>query len=187
MFKKLSVSLSREEISKEIENTTENEESKSDESIHEDIYKVVHKKIFDDNISTILIHGEYKSTFLKFLTKKFNSESYNTNYLNQMDVISLYESSKNNHLINMYNELSNSAIKPAFLLLDDIELLIEYTKLEERVYYSNKLFLTLQTMLKKSDRKIVIICSTKLPTLFNEYFDYTINLSCYTAEWNKID
>lgn len=139
-------------------------------SLHESQYDETFSKIktCNDDISSFLIHGKYKTTFLTYVATKFGIQF--TKLISQTDVIQMDEKMKNEHLVNIF---CNAKIcDKSLILLDDLELLINYTSLRNTVSYSSNLFLTVQTILRKiNNKKIIIIATTKCPELFDSVLE----------------
>jgi vesicle-fusing ATPase len=118
--------------------------------------------------ASYLIHGKRnKSKTLQLLYTNSFTIKYKK-IVTPVDVMRFDEATKNDHLVNIYSGaiLAGRGI----IFLDEIDILMNYTRVMNTITYSSKIFLTIRTMLKKlHDKQIIVIATTDHPELFTEF------------------
>jgi SpoVK/Ycf46/Vps4 family AAA+-type ATPase len=147
-------------------------------SSHKDCYDNINKLIKNDNrIKTILITGETgcgKTTLSAKIALDNNIKC--TKIIRPIDVVSFNETNKSYHIA---DTIINSYIsEDSLIILDDVEILVNYAKIGNVTTFSNKLYQTLITLLKtepiNKNHKITIIATCTDPEFVDimaKYFD----------------
>lgn len=133
-------------------------------------------------LETILIQGESKSGKTSIISNiAFKSNFKYIKLIKPIDVIRFDESEKASFLtdVAMDGYVSNSSL----IILDDIEVLINFVDLGYNLSFSNKLYQTLLTIIKtlpnNTNNKLVIICTTnsnKLVNIIGKNFNNLYNI-----------
>ncbi len=135
-------------------------------------FKRIHDTMPSD-VKSFLLFGCRKTSFLIYVLQQ--STIKYTKLITAEDLVKFGEDGKNNFLLEVYSNalLCNNSL----ILIDDLELIINYTKISNTISYSSKLFLTIQTMLRKSPNKnVTIMGTTRCYEIFEEYFDMNVCL-----------
>lgn len=135
----------------------------------------------DNQLKTILVGGSNKSGKTT-LMHQLGADSYApfVKMIKPIDVIRYSELDRSEYLINLCLDAHLS--KHSLILIDDLEVIINFVDLQGSISFSNKLFQTLITMIKtmpENDHQCTIICTTgsaQLSSLLNTYFDHCVDL-----------
>lgn len=122
-------------------------------------------------ITTFLISGENKcgKTVLALKTA-FDSKVKNIKVIRAIDLISFDEIGKANYIADL---VKNAYIaEDSLIVIDDIEIAINYAQIGNNTVFSNRLYQILITILKtepiQPNHKIFFICTSRLNELFKE-------------------
>ena len=136
------------------------------QNIYNEIFSVSKRH----DINSVLIYGDHnsgKTTLVHKITSDTQVEY--KKIINPIDVINLDEYGKAQYIIDAFNDAR--LCKSALVVLDDVEILINYANMDFNVSFSNKLYQTLLTCLKStspdsnnnesSDTKlnIIVVCN----------------------------
>ncbi|ARF10712.1 AAA family ATPase [Hokovirus HKV1] len=136
----------------------------------------------EKRLNTVLLFGDNKcgkTTLASYIAniKKVKC----TKFLSAIDFVNKSDSQKNEILVNTLfdTHLSDQSL----LILDDIDIIINYAKFDYSINYSNSIFQTLKTILKtvpdNINNKIVIMCicsELSLKSAIENLFDLIIEL-----------
>lgn len=146
--------------------------------LHEDFFTQKHKTINDGILSMLqtkrlqsfIIFGENKSGKTSLLSQIQNN-CQNISFLRMIrpiDVVNFDDFEKNNYLINTFKDAYLS--KNSLIIIDDIEIIINYANICHTMTFSNRLYQTVLTLLKtepeNKERKLTIIVSCGQMELF---------------------
>ncbi len=130
---------------------------------HKECYDQIRNLIMKNSrLKTSLIIGKNKSGKSTLATKiALDSKIKNTKIIRAIDLISFDEINKVYHIADL---VKNSYIsEESLIVLDDIEIAINYAKMGKNITFSNRLYQVLVTLLKTDpttkDHKITFICT----------------------------
>lgn len=128
------------------------------------------------NIASMLIYGDKgsgKSTFINVIAAKANI-TY-TKIIKAIDIVTMYDVNKIDYLVTILKEANLS--KKSLIIIDDIEIFLEYSLVDMRSVYSIKLFNAILMLLKFTPEpgnniRIIINCGNNdLSHILEPYFD----------------
>ena len=134
-------------------------------------------------LKTLMIYGENgtgKTTMLAKIATE--SKIKYIKMIKAIDLISMDEFAKSKYIIDIITNAYLS--KDSLILIDDIEITINYANLGNNILFSNKLYQTLLTIFKtvpsnpQNSINIIISCSNSyLVKILRSYFDFTFELN----------
>ena len=153
---------------------------------HTQCYTETNKLIKSNGrLKTILLKGE-SGTGKSSLAAKImldNEVIYKT-FINSYDIISHDDHGKSNYLIDIFNKAY--IVNESLIVIDDVEILINYSTLGEHVIYTNKIYQTLITLLKTNINHkltVIVICNDNyLSSKLSLYFDKTFDISLLSPD-----
>jgi len=134
-------------------------------------------------LKTILIHGENgcgKSTFVIDIGLK--SKIKFTKFIRAIDIVSMGEHDKMKYIKNIIDDsyLSENSL----VILDDIEIILDYSELGNTIHYSNRVYQLIQTILKTEPKyrnhelTIMMTCgNNNVKKIFDKNVDESIMLN----------
>ena len=140
------------------------------------------EKYLKDNLRSVLITGPTLSGKTVMALKIASDlKIANTKIIKAIDMVSFDEMTKVNYITDI---VKNSYVSEnSLIVIDDIEIAINYVKFDHQVSFSNRLYQMLITLLKtepvKPNHKITFICTCTDPGFtdyIKNFFGHTINL-----------
>jgi vesicle-fusing ATPase len=134
------------------------------------------------NIKTILIQGDNGSGKTGLMAKIANDVKVKyTKFIRTIDTVLFDEFGKVSHINDI---ISNAYISDdSLVVIDDLDIVVQYAKLDHNITFSNKCYQTILTFLKtspqKRDHKIILMMSCtdrNLYKLIGNYFDYRFQI-----------
>jgi len=150
---------------------------------------------YDDKtkrLKSLLLFGKNKtgkSTLLYHIAceKKIKC----TKFVRAIDIIRKHEQDRSDYLIHIL--LDTHLVEQSLLVIDDLDIVINYSKYGHSIDYSRIIFQTLKTMLKtipenkKNQLIIVCICGeTAIKEMISNMFDETVNINTELDIFNDI-
>lgn len=143
-------------------------------------------------LKSLLLYGSNKSgktTLMNYIA--FNKRIKSTKYIKAIDVINKHDTERNDYLISIMRDAY--IVEQSLLILDDIDIMINYAKFGHSVDYSRMLFQTLKTVLKtipdNRNNRIIIVCicgekylKDMIGNMFNEIVSLNNELDDILAE-----
>jgi len=153
---------------------------------HLDCYTNINKFIKEPKkLKTILINGSNGTGKTTLVSKiLLDNDITHKKIITSYDMISFDDFSKAQYLIEIFNKAY--LVDNSIIVIDDIEIFINYTTLGESIIFTNKLYQTLITLLKTAPLKnheltIIITCSDNyLNNKLISYFDLTFDIKNLT-------
>lgn len=124
--------------------------------------KIFYDKELNKKLTTILIVGANKSGKSILSTKiALDSKIKNTKIIRAIDLVSFDELGKANYISDL---VKNSYIsEESFIIIDDVEIAINYAKMSRNITFSNRLYQVLLTLLKTiptiKNHRICFVCT----------------------------
>jgi len=149
------------------------------ESDMKDIASLIHNK---QRLKTILLHGENGSGKTSMAaTIAHESKVKYTKFIRAIDMLSMDEYEKAHHISNIIYDAYISS--ESLIVIDDVEILINYANLDHSLSFSNRLYQTLMTILKtspnnKNNRLTIVVTSVdkRLSDTISNVFDKCVCL-----------
>lgn len=150
-----------------------------DVNLNSNTYEKIKNIILASGSKSLLLSGASKtgkSTMIYHISNQYRFKL--TKIVRAIDFIKMNEYLKSQFLIDLLQDTFLS--EESLIVIDDIEILLEYANIYGAVAYSNKMYQTLHTLLKtkpdNSENKLIIICicgETSLSSYLEPSFDHT--------------